>query len=272
MLSKAKKGVRSLSMYDFFLILLGNLWNLPSAVFVGLSLLGFAFTCSFRKHSLTLIADLAYPVGLLGLTIGLVGLLQNISNYEALPKALAMALIPLIYAAIGHGIAWSGRSTKSDVYNSPIRKVVGTIVFLVLTLWAAHVSAGLQVFILLDALAFTFVGIFGLICTDRLLKRQDVVGWTQRLLGIALICFVCGLIGMLANLDERRAIGPAAALALLGLFYALILVVIGRIWFPKKMLDGNNFNGTGLLTLVLPVLFGVIALSGLLASTTFYNY
>ena len=98
MLPKAKKGVRSLSMYDFFLILLGNLWNLPSAVFVGLSLLGFAFTCSFRKHSLTLIADLAYPVGLLGLTIGLVGLLQNISDYEALPKALAMAHIPLICA------------------------------------------------------------------------------------------------------------------------------------------------------------------------------
>ena len=77
---------------------------------------------------------------------------------------------------------------------------------------------------------------------------------------------------MLANLDERRAIGPAAALALLGLFYSLILVVIGRIWLPEKMLDSSGFNGTGLLTLVLPVLFGVIALSGLLASTTFYNY
>ena len=259
-------------MYDFFLILLGNLWNLPSAVFVGLSLLGFAFTCSFRKHGLTLVADLAYPVGLLGLTIGLVGLLQNISDYEGVPMALAMAHIPLIYAAIGHGIAWSGRPTTSDIHNSPLRKLVGTIIFLVLTLWAAHVSAGLQVFVLLDALVFTFVGIFGLICADRLLKRQNVVSWTQRLLGIALICFVCGLIGMLANLDERRAIGPAAALALLGLFYSLILVVIGRIWLPEKMLDSNGFNGTGLLTLVLPVLFGVIALSGLHASTTFYNY
>ena len=127
-------------------------------------------------------------------------------------------------------------------------------------------------FFLLDALAFTFVGIFGLICADHLLKRQDVVGWTKRLLGIALICFVCGLIGMLANLDERRAIGPAAAMALLGVLYSLILVVIGRIWFPEKMLDPNGLNGTGLLALVLPVLFGVVALSGLLASTTFYDY
>ncbi len=109
-----RKDVDNVSMYDFFLILLGNLWNLPSAVFVGLSLLGFAFTCSFRKHGLTLVADLAYPVGLLGLIIGLVGLLQNISDYEGVPMALAMAHIPLIYAAIGHGISWSGRPTTSD--------------------------------------------------------------------------------------------------------------------------------------------------------------
>ena len=259
-------------MYNFFLVLLNNLWDLPSAVFVSVSLVGIAFTCSTKEHGLELVADLAYPVALIGLLIGLVGILQNIADYQALPMALALAHVPLIYAAIIYGVVWTGRPAINQMHNSPLRKLAGTTIFLVMTLWAAHTSSSLPVFFLLDALAFTFVGIFGLICADHLLKRQDVVGWTQRLLGIGLICFVCGLIGMLANLDERRAIGPAAALALLGLLYSLILAVIGRIWFPEKMLDRNGLNGTGLLTLVLPVLFGVVALSGLLASTTFYDY
>lgn len=257
-------------MYDFFMILLSNLWDLPSAIFVGIPLLGFAYTYSFTESGLTLISDLAYPVGLIALLIGLVGLLQNISDLDALPIALATAHVPLIYAAIGHGIVCGGRRDLSETDSSPVRKSVGTIIFLALTLWAANESAGLGIFVLLDALVFTFVGIIALVCADHLLNKQDVVGWSQRLLGIALFCFLCGLIGMLANLDERRAIGPAAALSLLGLLYPLILVVIGRIWLPEKMLNKNGSNGTGLLNLVVPVLFGVLALSGLLVSSTFY--
>ena len=257
-------------MYDFFMILLSNLWDLPSAIFVGIPLLGFAYTYSFTESGLTLISDLAYPVGLIALLIGLVGLLQNISDLDALPIALATAHVPLIYAAIGHGIVCGGRRDLSETDSSPVRKSLGTIIFLALTLWAANESAGLGIFVLLDALVFTFVGIIALVCADHLLNKQDVVGWSQRLLGIALFCFVCGLIGMLANLDERRAIGPAAALSLLGLLYPLVLVVIGRIWLPEKMLNKNGSNGTGLLNLVVPVLFGVLALSGLLVSSTFY--
>jgi len=257
-------------MYDFFMILLSNLWDLPSAIFVGIPLLGFAYTYSFTKSGLTLISDLAYPVGLIALLIGLVGLLQNISDLDALPIALATAHVPLIYAAIGHGIVCGGRRDLSETDSSPVRKSLGTIIFLALTLWAANESAGLGIFVLLDALVFTFVGIIALVCADRLLNKQDVVGWSQRLLGIALFCFLCGLIGMLANLDERRAIGPAAALSLLGLLYPLILVVIGRIWIPEKMLNKNGSNGTGLLNLVVPVLFGILALSGLLVGSTFY--
>jgi len=257
-------------MYDFFMILLSNLWDLPSAIFVGIPLLGFAYIYSFTESGLTLISDLAYPVGLIALLIGLVGLLQNISDLDALPIALATAHVPLIYAAIGHGIVCGGRRDLSETDSSPVRKSLGTIIFLALTLWAANESAGLGTFVLLDALVFTFVGIIALVCADHLLNKQDVVGWSQRLLGIALFCFLCGLIGMLANLDERRAIGPAAALSLLGLLYPLVLVVIGRIWLPEKMLNKNGSNGTGLLNLVVPVLFGVLALSGLLVGSTFY--
>jgi len=36
-------------MYDFFMILLSDLWDLPSAIFVGIPLLGFAYIFSFTK-------------------------------------------------------------------------------------------------------------------------------------------------------------------------------------------------------------------------------
>jgi hypothetical protein len=261
-----------MEMYDFFMILLSNLWDLPSATFVGITLLAFAYTHAFKKSGLILICDLAYPVGVIGLLIGLVGLLQNVSDLDALTIIIATAttLVPLIYAAIGYGIACGGTRDLSETESSPARKVLGTIIFLALVVWAADKSASLGIFVLLDALVFTFVGIIALVCADSLLKKQYVVGWSQRLLGIAFLCFLCGLIGMLANLDERRAIGPAAALSLLGLLYPLVLVVIGRIWVPEKMLNKNGSNGTGLLDLVFPVLFGLLALSGLMASSTIF--
>ncbi len=36
-------------MYDFFMILLTNLWDLPSAIFVGIALLALAYTIFFQK-------------------------------------------------------------------------------------------------------------------------------------------------------------------------------------------------------------------------------
>ena len=96
--------------------------------------------------------------------------MQNISDLDALPIALATAHVPLIYAAIGHGIVCGGRRDLSETDSSPVRKSLGTIIFLALTLWAANESAGLGIFVLLDALVFTFVGIIALVCADHLLN------------------------------------------------------------------------------------------------------
>ena len=163
-------------MYDFFMILLINLWDLPSAIFVGIALLAFGFTHAFKKPGLILICDLAYPVGLIGLLIGLVGLLQNVSDLDALTiiLATATALVPVIYAAIGYGIACGGTRNLSETESSLGRRVLGTIIFLALVFWAADKSAGLGIFVLLDALVFTFVGIISLVCADRLLHKQYV--------------------------------------------------------------------------------------------------
>ena len=63
---------------------------------------------------------------------------------------------------------------------------------------------------------------------------------------------------MLANLDDPKAMGPAMALAYLGLMYALFLLCMGRIWFPGQTLDSEKNINTGFLALAFPVLIGAM--------------
>ena len=251
-------------------MLLDVLWDPPSAVFVFGSLLGIAFTASDTEQGLRLVNDLALPIGLIGLVIGLVGTLQNVSDYDALPSSVAVAHLPLIYALVAYGFTLVEVPAKTQFLNFYVRKFAGSTVFVLFVLWAVAASSGFKVFFLIDGLVFIAVGIVFFVVVDRVLKRKNSSGWTIRLLGIALTCFACALLGMLANLGERRAIGPAAALALLGVFYALVLVVMGRVVVPEKMLDAYGQNRTGVLALVLPFLLGVFVLFASMATATLY--
>ena len=92
-----------------FLAGYSGLLDAISFVFVVVSLAGFALTASFSKASLTLVADLAYPVGLLGSLLGWVIMLTNLSDPQAVGPALAISFLTVLYAAVIHGLA-SGRS------------------------------------------------------------------------------------------------------------------------------------------------------------------
>ena len=72
-----------------FLASYSGIFDLNSFVFVVVGLAALALTASFSKTSLTIAVDLAYPVGLLGTFIGLIGILQNMSDPEALGPAFA---------------------------------------------------------------------------------------------------------------------------------------------------------------------------------------
>ena len=67
-----------------FLAGYSGLLDAISFVFVVVSLAGFALTASFSKASLTIVVDLAYPVGLLGSLLGWIIMLTNQSD----PKAI----------------------------------------------------------------------------------------------------------------------------------------------------------------------------------------
>jgi hypothetical protein len=64
--------------------------------------------------------------------------------------------------------------------------------------------------------------------------------------------------GMLANLEDPKALGPAMALAYISMLYALFLCCMGRIWFPDQILDSDKNMNTGFVSLAFPILFGVV--------------
>ena len=241
-----------------FLAGYSGILDAASFVIVVGGLAGFALTASFSRASLTIVVDLAYPVGLLGCSIGWVGILQNMIDPKAIAPIMAISFLPVLYAAVIHGLA-SGRSRDlSEIDSTFVKKLVGSLVFVGLVIWAMDSAAGIGAFIDLSTVVLVVLSILFFVIFDRVSGDTSKYGWGVRFLGIGLLGFSIGFITMLANLDDPKAIGPAVAVAFLSLTYALFLLCIGRIWFPGQTLDSEQNINTGFLALAFPVLIGAM--------------
>ncbi len=241
-----------------FLTGYSGILDAASLVFVVVSLAGFALTASFSRASLTIVVDLAYPVGLLGTLLGLVGMLQNMSDPKAIGPAMAISFLTVLYAAVIHGLA-SGRSRDlSEIDSTFAKKLVGSLAFVVLVLWAMDIVAGIGAFMDPDAVVLFVLSVLFFAIFDRVSGDTSKNGWGVRFLGVGLLGFFIGFITLLANINDPKAMGPAMALAYLSLMYALFLLCMGRIWFPGQTLDSEKNINTGFLALAFPVLIGAM--------------
>ena len=236
--------------------MLEALIDLNSIALVLVPLLAFGFAHSFSKTSWTLIADLSQPIGVVATVIGFVGILQSMADPKLLPLAISISLLPIIYAIIISGLTSQRDKEHSDLYSSGTKKGVATVIILGVLLWGMDAAGGIGAFLLLEAAISVLFGILLFILTDRLLRNSTSAGWGQRLLGIGVVFFIAGSIGMLANLDDPRAIGPAMAWGILSLYYCLLLLIFGRLWFPALITDLNRNLRTDFLSFTLPFLIG----------------
>ena len=232
--------------------------DLASLVFVVGSLASLALTASFSRASVTIVVDLAYPVGLLGSLLGWVAMLQNISDPKAIGPAMAISFLTVLYAALVHGLA-SGRTRDlSEIDSTFAKKLMGSLVFVGIVLWAMDSAAGIGAFMDPGAVVLFVLSILFFVIFDRVSGDTSKNGWGVRFLGIGLLGFFTGTIMMFANIDDPKAMGPAMALAYLSLTYALLLLCMGRIWFPGQTLDSEKKINTGFLGLAFPVLIGAM--------------
>jgi hypothetical protein len=185
-------------------------------------------------------------------------MLQNMSDPKAIGPAMAISFLTVLYAAVIQGLA-SGRSRDlSEIDSTFAKKLVGSLAFVGLVLCAMDSVAGIGAFVDLDAVVLFVLSILFFVIFDRVSGDTYKNGWGVRFLGIGLLGFFIGSIGMLANIDDPEAIGPAMALSYLSLTYALLLLCMGRRWFPGQTLDSEQNINTGFLGLAFPVLIGLM--------------
>lgn len=231
--------------------------DIISIAFVLVPLIGFGFAHAFSKSGWTLIADLSQPIGVVGTIIGLVGILQNMSDPKLLPFAISISLLSISYGLIISGLTSRDYRELSDHYSSTTKKGIAMAITLGVMFWGMDAAAGLGAFLDLQSLISVTAGISAFIIMDKILQTPTPNGWGHRLLGIGLVFFVAGSIDMLVNLEDPRAMGPAMAWGLLSLFYCLLLLIFGRLWFPTLINESKGNLRTGFLSFTLPFLIGI---------------
>ena len=177
--------------------MLNTFVDTASIAFVLVPLLAFGFAHSFSKSGWNLIADLAQPIGEVGTIIGMVGILQNVSDPEILPLVISISLLTIGYAVIITGLTSSEEKEHSDLYILERRRGSATAIALGAMLWGMDAAAGLGAFIDLQSAISVLVGVLLFLLFDKVLSNSFLNGWGQRLLGIGLIFFMAGSIGML---------------------------------------------------------------------------
>lgn len=215
-----------------------------------------------RQSALMAINQVILSVGLLFSIVGVIGMLTNMSDPDAIGPAFAIACLTVLYsAAIKFLLSLyfmekvSGGPMATDV--SLPRRLMSYLLFVGLTLWCCQNSGGLLAFVdattLLICVVLTGVSLFVL----RLSGADNQWLVIKYLQPIGLLVFFMGLVGMIANVGNPKGVGPAMAMALLGLGYTcfirislVFLIPISVLPEPSNMQD-SLWSGLGLAGLFL---------------------
>lgn len=173
-------------------------------------------------------------VGLIGVIIGTVSLLGNMSDPDMIPSAIFVLLIVAAYSLIIFGVtSIIGSEENQTSSSSKARPLIGCSIFLV-TVGFAIADTGLPAY--LDPLSIILVmSGAGLVAgLSKITNQVDVVGNGVRCLPfLGLFYLFLFSISLLTVLDDPRSIGPMLATAYLSFGYALFSSVIIKLLRPS---------------------------------------
>jgi len=212
------------------------LLDLPALGFMVVPLLGAALSGRSANALATTVATVVLPVGIVGTIISVVAMFQNMSDPFTLGPAMAIALLPAIYAVIV--------KLGLDVYISepPSERRAPSLILsaTAVTLWMVAVvaiawlrSVGLSSLLNFGAMGATVVSV---LCIVGLTAVSGSHAFADRLAthlpSAGLVIFFAGSIGVLHALDDPSAVGPYVAIALLGLLYTISISVCLKLARP----------------------------------------
>jgi len=179
---------------------------------------------------------LGVPVGLLGGTIGVTGMIANISDYRVIHPASAIMLLAVLYggivSALGHFATDKAKPQNSRLPTSDL--VLALLIFAGITFYGMFDAGGFSsTFLSLEATA-VFLTVFG--CQIIINQRFSFQRLTEGALFAAILCLVVALIlWYRAGGLDRDAIN----LAVNGLNYGLVIYILAYLVSLSKE-DGES--------------------------------
>ena len=229
-----------------------NYIDLISIIFILVPIIAAIISGGISIHGVNLVRHIIAQVSVIGMLIGLVIMLGNMSDPDSLGPAFAVMLLVLLYGAIVYGLATALLNTKPDSPVSshpPYRRAIACAVFLV-TL-AGAIGNNLSAFVDAPSIIFLTLSLIILYAILKASKSETIFeALAHHLPYVGLIGFLMGVIGMLGNMSDPRAIGPAMAFACITLLYSNIASVLIKLAKPSVIGNKDPLN-LGYLTSVI---------------------
>ena len=178
------------------------------------------------------LAEALPEIGVIGMYLGLLMMLQNMDDPNAIFPALAVACLPVLYASIIGFVVQNLGSTSEHNRTVAVSKLRYPSVILVLVTLYFCARGELHWFLdpktLVLTTLFIVVGI-GLQWRDG---ELDPVKARALLPTIGLIIGAMGTVLVLSNMSNPKAIGPAMAIAFLAVLYTSLIRLLWIIIQP----------------------------------------
>ena len=241
-----------------------NYVDLISIIFILVPIIAAMASLGISFNGVNLVRHIIAQVSVIGMLIGLVIMLGNASDPDSLGPAFAVMLLVRLYGVIVYGLATALLNTKPDSPASsqpPYRRAIACAVFL---LGLAAAMGNLPAFVDIPSIIFLTLSLIILYAILKATKSETISeALAHQLPYVGLIGFLMGVIGMLGNMSDPRAIGPAMAFACLTLLYSNIASVLLKLAKPS-VIENKNPLSLGYLT---SVIVGIsITTAGLLLS------
>ena len=229
-----------------------NYIDLISIIFILVPIIAAMASLGISFNGVNLVRHIIAQVSVIGMLIGLVIMLGNMSDPDSLGPAFATMLIVLLYGTIVYGLSSALLSAKPDAPVSshpPYRRAIACAVFLVALAWA--IGNNLFAFVDMPSIILLTGSLTILYAILKATKSETISEALAHFLPyVGLIGFLMGVIGVLGNLSNPKAIGPALAFACLSLLYSNITSVLIKLARPSVIENKDPLN-LGYLTSVI---------------------
>ena len=228
-----------------------NYIDLISIIFILVPIIAAMASLGISFNGVNLVRHIIAQVSVIGMLIGLVIMLGNASDPDSLGPAFAVMLLVLLYGAIVYGLATALLNTKPDSPVSsqpPYRRAIACAVFMLIL---AVAMGNLGAFVDIPSIILLTGSLTILYAILKATKSETISEALAHYLPyVGLIGFLMGVIEVLGNLSDPKAIGPALAFACLSLLYSNIASVLIKLAKPSVIENKDPLN-LGYLTSVI---------------------